>query len=119
MQRNPKILLWIGLALLLVGAIISYGPGSGSAGANAANEEACRAEMASRGPEGKAMADQCAEANFAIATTATDANSAAAAISANNQSELGSSTLGKFLLGMGLVLTLAGFLIPLIRKDRD
>lgn len=115
MNKNPRVLLFVGIALLLVGAIMNFGFGGGT-GADAAQEQACRAEMEKRGPEGKAMADQCSDANFAIATTATDASSAAAAISANNQAEIGGSSLGLFLLGMGLVLTLAGIILPIIRK---
>lgn len=116
MNKNPRILLFVGIALLLVGAFLSFGPGSGAAGADAGQEQACRAEMEKRGPDGKAMADQCSDANFATAVTATDASSAAAAISANNRAEIGGSALGKFLLGMGLVLSLAGIVLPMLRK---
>jgi hypothetical protein len=42
--------------------------------------------------------------------TATDANAAARAISASNNSEIGGNALGMFLLGLGLVLTVVGAL---------
>lgn len=115
MKKNPRNLLWIGLVLLLIGAVLSFGPGSGPAGASSDAEAACRTEMAKRGGD-KALADQCSEANSATAITATNASDAAAAISANNQAEIGGSAIGKFLLGMGLVLTLFGLVAPMLRK---
>lgn len=115
MQKNPRILLWIGLAMLVIGGFLTFM--NGPTGADAATEQACRAEMERRGPEMKEMADSCSEANFAIAMTSTDASSAAKAISGNNQAEVGGNMLGQFLLGMGLVLTLAGIFLPMIKKD--
>jgi hypothetical protein len=63
--------------------------------------------MASRGGDAEMMS-ACDEAAFASAITATDAHSAAANISAANQSEIGGNMLAMFLLGSGIVLTLAG-----------
>ena len=115
MKKNPRNLLWIGLVLLLIGAVLSFGPGSGPASASGDTEAACRTEMAKRGGD-TSLADQCSDANFATAITATNASDAAAAISANNRSEIGGSALGKFLLGMGLVLTVFGIVAPLLGK---
>lgn len=119
MKRNPRTLLWIGLVLLGIGLFLNYGPGSGPAAASAEAEQACRAEMDKRGPEGRQMADQCTEENFATLITATDASTASAAIAANNRLEVGGGALGQFLIGMGLVLTSAGLILPLIRKKEE
>ena len=115
MKRNPKTLLWIGLVLLAIGAFLSFGPGSGPASASSATEAACRTEMAKRGGDAS-LAERCTDANFATAITATNASDAAAVIAANNNAEIGGSAIGKFLIGMGLVLTLFGFLAPMLRK---
>lgn len=114
MAKNPKTVLMIGLVLLLAGALLTFM--GGPAGASSAQEEACRQEMASRGPDGAAMADSCSEANFAIAITAKNANDAASAISGNNQSEILGGMLGKFLLGFGLALTAVGAIRLFARK---
>jgi hypothetical protein len=60
--------------------------------------------------QGAEMLARCDEAAFATAMTATDANQAAASISANNNQDIGGNALGMFLLGLGLVMTLAGLL---------
>lgn len=103
MKRNPRLLLIIGLVLLAVGAFLSFG--SGPPAADPARAARCRDRMQDAGAE---MAARCDEAAFATAMTATDADQAAASISASNNQEIGGHTLGMFLLGLGLVFTVAG-----------
>ncbi len=123
MQKNPKMLLVVGAFLLLAGFVLNFGSG-GEAQATAQQEQLCRAEMAERGAEAEDLADKCSEANFAIAIAASSAGSsvsaeeAAAAISGNNQAEVGGSTLSKFLMGLGIGLFIAG-IITLVMRRRE
>lgn len=103
MKLNPRITLVIGIVLLAAGAFISFG--SAPPAADPASAAACRERFKDQGQE---MLARCDEAAFATAMTATDANQAAASISASNTQEIGGNALGMFLLGVGLVLTLAG-----------
>lgn len=121
MQKNPKLLVIFGVIALAIGAVISFGFG-GAVGASAAQEAACRAEMAESGGEAAAMADRCNEATFAIAMTANrsgmTAQEAGAAIAAANQSEVGGSTLGKLLMGLGFGLLIGGTMLIIRQKQR-
>lgn len=103
MTRNYRLVLILGLVLLAAGAFLSFG--SGPPAADPAQAARCRDRMQDAGAE---MVARCDEAAFATAMTATDANEAAASISASNNQEVGGHTLGMFLLGLGLVLTVAG-----------
>ena len=105
MKRNPRLLLIVGLVLLALGAFLSFAGGPPKA--NPAQAMQCRERMQDQGPE---MLASCEEAAFATAMTATDADQAAASISASNNREIGGNALGMFLIGLGLVMTLAGLL---------
>jgi type II secretory pathway component PulM len=105
MTRNPRLLLIVGVVLLLAGAFLSFG--SSAPSADPAQAAQCRERMRDAGAE---MQARCDEAAVATAMTATNADEAAASISAMNNGEVGGNTLGMFLLGLGLVLTLAGVL---------
>ena len=105
MKLNPRLLKAIGIVLLAAGAFMSFGGGPPKA--DPAMVAQCRERMKDQGTE---MLDRCQEAAFATAMTATDANLAAATISASNNQEIGGNAIGMFLLGIGLVFTLAGAL---------
>lgn len=105
MKQGPRLILLVGVILLLAGAYFGFGAPPPQADPAAVAQ--CRERMQDQGPE---MLARCQEAAFATAMTATDANQAAAAISASNNSEVAGHTMGMFLLGMGLVLTVAGVL---------
>jgi len=102
-RKNPLVLLVVGVILLIAGAMLTFG-GTAPA-ADAATVAKCQERMKDQGAE---MLGRCKESAFATAMTATDANAAARAISASNNSEIGGNALGMFLLGLGLVLTVAG-----------
>ena len=72
--------------------------------------------MTSLGWRGTALAVPCSNANFAVGIAASSAESAASAINGNNQSEIAGDMLGKFLLGLGLVLTAAGATCLFMRR---
>lgn len=103
MKKNPLVLLAVGIVLLIAGAFLSFG--SAPPQADAAAVAQCQERMKDQGAE---MIGRCNEAAFATAMTATDANAAARAISASNNSEIGGNAFGMFLLGLGLVLTVVG-----------
>lgn len=103
MKKNPLFLFALGVVLLIAGAFLSFGASAPQA--DAATVAKCQERMKDQGPE---MLGRCKEATFATAMTATDANAAARAISASNNSEVGGNALGMFLLGLGLVLLVAG-----------
>lgn len=105
MKLNPRLLIAIGIVMLAVGAFVTFGNGPPKADPVATAQ--CRERMKDQGAE---MLDRCQEAAFATAMTATDANQAAAAISASNNQEIGGNAIGMFLLCIGIVFTLAGFL---------
>ena len=103
------IVLALGLVLLVAGGLMSLTGGPPKADAAMASQ--CRERMKEQGPD---LLAKCDEKAFATAMTATDANSAAQAISAANNSEVGSNGLAMFLLGLGGVLAVAG--IYMLRK---
>lgn len=105
MNKKPVLLLIVGLLMLVAGGYVKLT--GGPPAADAALSEACRQTVAGRGGDNGLMA-RCDEASFASAMTATDAQSAAANISAVNQSELVDNMLAMFLIGLGLVLAFAG-----------
>ena len=105
MKLNPRFALFTGIVMLAVGAFMSFG--NAPPAADPASAAACRERFKDQGQE---MLNRCDEAAFATAMTATDANDAAASISASNNQEIGGNAIGMFLLGIGLVLTLAGAL---------
>lgn len=106
MKKNPIILLVFGLVLLAAGGLMTLTGGPPKA--DAAQAAQCRERMKDQGAD---MLIKCDEKAFAATMTATDANSAAQAISAANNSEVGSNSLAMFLLGLGGVLTVAGILM--------
>ncbi len=108
MQKNPLLLTILGLVLLGVGAVMQFT--GGAPRADAALVLRCQEEMKARGADAS-MAKQCSETAFATAVTATDAQSAAQAISAANTSEIGSNGLAMFLIGIGLVFTIGGVVL--------
>jgi hypothetical protein len=103
MKQNPRLLLVIGVVPLALGVFISFAGGSPKT--DPAKAVQCRERLKDQGAE---MLARCDEAGFATAITATDANHAAASISASNNQEIGGNALGMFLLGLGLVMALAG-----------
>lgn len=105
MKQNSRLLLAIGIVLLALGAFMSFAGGPPKAGPAQAVQ--CRERLQDQGAE---MLARCDEAAFATAMTAIDANQAAASISASNNQEISGNTLGMFLLGLGLVMTVAGLL---------
>lgn len=109
MKKSPMILLVLGIVLLLAGGLMSFAGGPPKADATTASQ--CRERMKGQGSE---MLAKCDEKAFATAMTATDANAAAQAISAANNSEVGANGVSMFLLGLGAVLSVAG--IVMLRK---
>ncbi|WP_010188028.1 hypothetical protein [Sphingomonas sp. PAMC 26605] len=103
MKTNPIILLVFGFVLLAAGGLMSLTGGPPKA--DAAQASQCRERMKDQGAD---MLKKCDEQAFATTMTATDANSAAQAISAANKTEVGSNSLAMFVLGLGAVLTVAG-----------
>jgi hypothetical protein len=88
MKTKPIIWFVLGLMLLVVGGLMSLTGGPAKADAVMASQ--CRERMKDQGSD---MLAKCGEKAFATAMTATDANSAAQAISAANNSEVGSNSL--------------------------
>jgi hypothetical protein len=109
MQKNPFLLIVVGLIFLGLGAVMQFT--GGLPRADAALVLRCQQEMKSRGAAAASMAKQCSETAFATAMTATDAQSAARAISAANSSEIGSNGFSMFLIGIGLALTTGGVVL--------
>jgi peptidoglycan/LPS O-acetylase OafA/YrhL len=114
MNKPARMLMLAGVVALLIGAFLAFA--GGPPGADAALEAKCRANMTARNADAALLA-QCKEAAFATAMTATDANAAARAISAANNSEIGGNALAMFLMGFGVVLLLVGF--AKARKGQD
>jgi hypothetical protein len=107
MNKKSLLLVLAGLLLLVAGAYLKFS--GGPASADIAVVEKCRAEMDKRNADA-AMRDKCEEAAFAHMITAADAASAARAISAANENEIGGNGLAMFLLGLGAALTIGGLL---------
>ncbi len=115
LKKNPMLLVIIGLVLLAAGAILSLTGGPPQA--DAAMVAQCQDEVRDRGgDQAPEMLEKCRDTAFAAAMTATDADSAARAISAANNREVGGNTLAMFLIGLGLVLTIGGAVA--VRKSR-
>jgi hypothetical protein len=108
MKKPSLLLLTLGVISLLIGGVMALRGGPPAADAQLA--QACRTEMARRNADAS-MIQQCDEAAFATAMTATDANDAARSISAANNSEVGSNALAMFLIGVGVALLVAGILL--------
>jgi hypothetical protein len=106
--KNPFLLIILGLIFLGLGAVMQFT--GGPPRADAALVLRCQQEMKSRGADAS-IAKQCSETAFATAMTATDAQSAARAISAANSSEIGSNGLSMFLIGIGLALAIGGVVL--------
>lgn len=113
MQKNPLLLVILGLVILGVGAVMRVT--GGPPRADAALVLRCQEEMKTRGADAS-MAKQCSETAFATAMTATDAQSAARAISAADTSEIGSSGLSMLLIGIGLALTIGSVVLSQKQK---
>lgn len=110
MKKNPLVLIILGAILLAAGAWMNFS--SGPPAADPALRQACEASMAERGGDAELTA-QCSQVAFATAATATDAQLAARAISAANNSEIGGGALSMFLLGLGLALLIGGVVLRL------
>jgi hypothetical protein len=93
----------IGAFLLAVGAWMQIAGGPPKA--DRALAQQCRDRMNS---SGGAIDARCDETAFASAMTATDAQSAARAISAANNSEVGGNSVSMLLIGLGLVMLVGG-----------
>ncbi|WP_380786191.1 hypothetical protein [Sphingomonas sp. R86521] len=106
MKKSPLVLLILGLVLLAAGGFMMLNGGPPKA--DPAIVAQCRDRMRDQGAD---MLAKCQEQAFATAMTATDANVAARAISTANNAEVGGTMLGMFLLGLGVVLTIAGAMI--------
>lgn len=107
MKKTPKLLVIAGVILLALGLVLKFT--GGAPGVDPAARQQCEQTMTANGA-GQDLINRCGEATFPIATTATDAESAARGISAANSSEIGGSTLSMFLIGLGLALATGGFL---------
>ena len=113
MKKNPMLLIVVGVVLLVVGGLMSLTGGPPKA--DAATTLQCRQKMTAAGAEA-AIIEQCDQRAFAAQMTATDATSAAQAISAANNQEIGGNSLAMFLIGLGFVLTIAGFVLRSKRR---
>lgn len=103
MRKTPLVLLILGLALMAIGGVMTLK--GGPPRADPAIVAQCRDRMRDQGAD---MLAKCQEQAFATAMTATDADAAARAIGTANTAEVGGTMLGMVLLGLGLVLTIAG-----------
>jgi hypothetical protein len=108
MKKNPTVLICIGALLLLLGVILHFS--SGPPKADTALAQQCRENLTARKSEPD-LIKQCDETAFATAMTATDAQAAAQAISAANNSEIGGSTGSMFLIGVGVVVLAGGIFL--------
>ena len=113
MKNKARLLMLAGLVALLIGGVLRFT--GGPPAADAALVARCQRTMAARNAEASLLA-QCKDAAFATAVTATDAASAAQAIGAANRQEIGSHSLSMFLMGLGAVLLVTGFLQERKRK---
>lgn len=107
MKNTARMLMLTGAIALLIGAILGFTGGPPEADAALAAQ--CRTKMTAQNAD-TALLAQCKEVAFATAMTATDANAAAKAISAANNSEIGGNSFAMFLMGLGVVLLVVGFL---------
>ncbi|QNA86699.1 hypothetical protein G4G27_00855 [Sphingomonas sp. So64.6b] len=115
MKKYPLLLVILGLVLLAAGAILSLTGGPPQA--DSAMVTQCQEQVRDRGADQEpGMLEKCRDTAFAAAMTATDADSAARAISAANSREIGGNTLAMFLIGIGLAVTIGGAVA--VRKSR-
>ncbi|WP_256326352.1 hypothetical protein [Sphingomonas sp. NFR15] len=105
------ILIALGLALLAAGAVLRLSGGPPEA--SAAQAQLCRDKMKDTGAD---MIARCDQAAFAAQTTATDAGSAARAISAANTSEIAGNALAMGLIGLGVALLVGGVVLSRQRR---
>jgi hypothetical protein len=105
MKKNPTVLICIGAILLLLGIILNFS--SGPPKADTALAQQCPDNLTARNAE-PSLIKQCDETAFATAMTATNAQAAAQAISAANNSEVGGSMWSMFLIGVGVILLAGG-----------
>jgi hypothetical protein len=106
MKRYPLGIAVLGIVLVLAGLVVRWD--GGPPPADPAVVAACEARLQGQAAE---MVGRCRQSAFATAMTATDANAAAAAISNANNSEVGGSMAALFLIGLGVVLMIAGALM--------
>ncbi|AYJ85018.1 hypothetical protein D3Y57_02935 (plasmid) [Sphingomonas paeninsulae] len=111
MKKNALVLSVVGI-VMTISAVVMLLTG-GPPKADPAVTAQCQQRMSDQGAE---MMKRCDEAAFATAMTATDANTAARAISAANNAEIGGNALAMFLLGLGIVLTIGGVIAS--RRNR-
>ena len=88
MQKNPKLLLIVGVVCLLIGVYLYFTI------------------------DGDVVNNQ----NLDIARNATNAQDAARQISENNRSEVGGGFVSMFLLGIGAMLTLVSIIL-MVKKN--
>lgn len=115
MKKNPLLLIAIGLVCIVIGGFMKIT--SGPPAANPALVAQCQQTITERGGDAQMMA-QCKETAFASAMPATDAESAAKAISAANQSEIGGGMVSVFLIGIGIALLIGGLFLR-FRKQKN
>jgi hypothetical protein len=108
------IMFVLGVMLLVAGGLMSLTGGPPKADAIMTSQ--CRERMKDQGSD---LLAKCGAKAFATAMTATDANAAAQAISAANDSEVGSNSLAMLLLGLGGALTVAGIFMLRKRPGRE
>lgn len=106
MKNRPMILIVAGLLALIAGCYLQFTGGPPKA--DAALVQECRASVNARGPGAAELLPKCDELAFARMMTARDATSAASGVAAANRSEIGNNSLGMFLIGLGIALTLGG-----------
>jgi len=111
MTKTPIVLIALGLVLLVAGAVMQVTGGPPKA--DTAQAQQCREKMKDNGAD---MIARCDEAAFAAQMTATDADSAARAISAANTSEIGGNALAMGLIGLGLALLVGGIVVSRQRR---
>jgi hypothetical protein len=114
MKKNPLLVLALGVLLLVIGGAL-YLTG-GQPKADPALVAKCQDAMKARGSDASMIA-QCNDTAFATTMTATDANAAAQAISGANNQEVHASSMAMFLIGIGLVFTLAGLFLQRQRRN--
>lgn len=113
MKKNPKVLIAAGLAALVIGFALNAM--SGPPKADAAMAEQCQTKLRAQKMDASFI-KQCEQKAFALTMTATDAQSAALAISAANNEEVGGGMLAKFLIGLGLALAIGGVVLQVKEK---
>ncbi len=115
-MKKPLVLIIVGAILLAIGGMLHFGGAGGAPKADSALMQQCQQKMKAENAE-PAMIQQCDEKTFATAMTATDAQSAATAISAANNSEVGGSMMSMFFIGVGLALLAGGVYLQRTTKS--